>query len=455
MLTTEENQLLARVGKGTPMGTLMRQYWLPFLLSWELEADGPRQRVRLLGEDLVAFRDTSGRVGLLRDFCSHRGASLFYGRNQEDGLRCVYHGWKYDVNGCLVDMPNEPPETNFKDRIFHPSYPCREAAGVIWTYMGPRRQGSDLPPLPDLEWMSVPDDHRILAKRVQFCNWAQAIEGEIDSSHLGFTHSRVSEHQGTLVGDVVVASNQVDRHPRFEVLDTDYGVLIAARRDTPQDTYYYRISQFAMPFWTLVASGTERSDPTRGTRAWIPIDDESVLVLACTFHPLRPLNENERTVLKTGGGAGYVGTDHFLPPTTEPYGAWRPIARKENDYLRSEELQKTQFFSGVAEFWAQDALMQESMGKIYDRTEEHLGTSDSAIIRARKRMIDAARELHERGTVPPTVDNPSLYQVRAAVAGLPKDVPWLEATECWRRVVPGSNPGGVKLGMPEAGPRRR
>lgn len=452
MLSPEDNDLVTRVGRGTPMGDLMRQYWLPFLLSWELDADGPRQRIRLLGEELVAFRDTSGRVGLLRDFCSHRGASLFYGRNEEDGLRCVYHGWKYDVNGRVVDMPNEPPESRFKDRIQHPSYPCREAAGVIWTYMGTRKEP---PPLPELEWMSVPDDHRILAKRVQFCNWAQAIEGEIDSSHLGFTHSRVSDHKGTPAGDVIAAANQVDRHPRFRVLDTDYGVLIAARRDTPQGTYYYRISQFAMPFWTLVASGTERADPTRGTRAWIPIDDESVLVLATTFHPLRPLTDSERSVLKTGGGAGYVGSDYFLPPTTEPYGAWRPIARKENDYLRSEELQKTTYFSGVAEFWAQDALMQESMGKIYDRTWEHLGTSDTAIIRARKRMIDAARALRSSGTVPPTVDDPSLYRIRATVAALPRDVSWLEATEQWRRVVPGSNPGGVELGMPEAGARRR
>jgi phenylpropionate dioxygenase-like ring-hydroxylating dioxygenase large terminal subunit len=431
------------------MGNLMREYWLPVLLSWELKPDGPPERVRLLGEDLIAFRDSNGRPGLLAANCPHRGASLFFGRNEETGLRCVYHGWKFDVTGACVDMPSEPAESNFKHKVKATAYPCVEQAGVIWTYMGPRETP---PPLPNLEWMAVPEENCILAKRVQYCNWAQALEGEIDSSHLGFTHSRVADHQPSAAEqdeELVGASKyqRRDKHPRFDVLDTDYGVVIGARRDAEEDSYYYRISQFLMPSWTLVASGTERDDPTRGTRAYIPIDDENVMVFAATFHPLRPLTERERSVLKTGGGAGYVGENHFLPPTSQPFGRWRPIAGKDNDYLMDREAQKTKLFAGIAEFWAQDAALQETMGAIYDRSKEHLGSSDTAIIRMRARLISAAKALEE-GSTPPEVDAPELYRVRASVVVLPRDVSWLDATEHLRRVVPGTNPGGVEVGLP-------
>src|SRR6516162_8078788 len=178
MLSREDNELLCRVGRGTPMGELMRQYWMPAALSSELpERDGVPLRVRLLGEDLIAFRTTSGAVGLVRNSCPHRGASLFYGRNEETGLRCVYHGWKFDVAGRCVDMPNEPPESNFKDKVHAPAYPCREQNGIIWTYMGPR----DNPPsLPELELATVPESYRWIRPSVRECNWLQALEGDID-----------------------------------------------------------------------------------------------------------------------------------------------------------------------------------------------------------------------------------------------------------------------------------
>jgi len=452
--SNEDNELLTRVGAGTPMGDLIRQYWLPGLLSTELPTpNSDPLRVRLLGEDLIAFRDSDGRVGMVGAHCPHRGASLFFGRNEESGLRCVYHGWKYDVAGNCVDMPSEPPESSFKDRIRHTAYPCIEHAGVIWTYMGPL---SDPPALPNLEWMSVPDDHRILAKRVQYSNWVQALEGEIDSSHLGFAHSRVTDHRALSPEQERALSPSLryqrrDTHPRFELVETDYGVLIAARRGAEADSSYYRISHFLLPFWTLVASGTERDDPTRGTRAFIPIDDESVMVFATTFHPLRPLRETERAVLRTGGGAGYVGSDHFLPGATAPFGNWRPIASAENDYLLDRNAQRATSFTGIAEFWAQDAALQESMGAICDRTREHLGSSDSAIVRMRARLIGASKQFRKTGACPPGVEDPDLYQVRASVAVLPREEPWLPATEDLRRVVPGTNPGGVAVGLPVGG----
>src|SRR5947209_7055671 len=165
MLSRDDNELLCRIGPGTPMGNLMRQYWIPAALSSELpEPDGAPVRIRLLGENLIAFRVSSGAVGLVQNQCPHRGTSLFYGRNEDDGLRCVYHGWKYDVTGRCVDMPNEPPETQFKDRIRHLAYPCEERGGVIWTYMG---QARPAPPLPDLPWFLVPERQRFFTKRLQ------------------------------------------------------------------------------------------------------------------------------------------------------------------------------------------------------------------------------------------------------------------------------------------------
>ncbi|MPZ15404.1 MAG: Rieske 2Fe-2S domain-containing protein, partial [Chloroflexi bacterium] len=222
MLSKEDNELLTRVGPATPMGQLLRQYWIPVVRSEELaDPDGEPMRVRLLGEDLILFRDTSGRVGLLEDHCSHRGASLFFGRNEADGLRCVYHGWKYDVAGACVDMPNEPPESNFKDKIRHRAYPCREYGGMIWSYLGPR----DVPPeLPKLEWALVGAEQRNLTPVLRECNWVQALEGDIDTSHLYFLHARLDprEERGPQNDNGVYHE---DRHPRLHLVDTPYGVM--------------------------------------------------------------------------------------------------------------------------------------------------------------------------------------------------------------------------------------
>src|SRR6266571_4399066 len=201
MLSKADNELLCRIGPGTPTGALLRHYWLPFLFDWELVSDGEPQRVRLLGEDLIAFRDSLGRVGLLGDHCAHRGASLFFGRNEDCGLRCVYHGWKYDVDGRCVDMPNEPPESDFKDKIHHVAYPCREVSGAIWTYMGPRKEP---PPLPDLEWTQLPEGHAAFGKTLRECNWMQALEGDIDNAHVPFLHSKldVNRYDGSLAHEI-------------------------------------------------------------------------------------------------------------------------------------------------------------------------------------------------------------------------------------------------------------
>lgn len=437
MLTREENEILTRVGPGTPMGELMRQYWIPALLSSELgEPDGDTVRMRLLGEDLIAFRDTEGRVGLLGAHCSHRGAPLFYGRNEESGLRCIYHGWKYDVEGRCVDMPNEPPESNFKERVQHKAYPCRELGGVVWTYMGKLKPA---PPLPELEWTLIPENQRHVAKRVQFCNYAQALEGDLDQSHNSFLHTsanQLKEDSSEKAG--VEAWRKKDKHPRFVVSDTPYGVLIGASRAASADSRYWRLTQFLLPFHTM--TGPYGENPTRQSRAWVPMDDENTMLLAVNFHPLRPLTEKEVSRLRAGSGAGFVGDENFLPPANEPGGAWRPKARKENNYFFDRNLQRSQLFSGIPEFWAQDAAVQEGMGAIYDRTQERLGMSDSGIVQVRRRLIESAKASMAEAAPPPGALNPDWYRVRGAAAILPNGADWLKETEEIRRYVPGTNP---------------
>jgi nitrite reductase/ring-hydroxylating ferredoxin subunit len=443
MLSREDNELLTRVGAGTIMGEFMRQYWLPALLSHELpEPDGDVLRLRLLGEDLVAFRDSEGKLGILGAHCPHRGAPLFYGRNEERGLRCIYHGWKFDVNGYCTDMPNEPPETVFKDKIRHKTYPCQERAGVLWVYMG---SANPLPPLPELEWTLVPNENRYLAKRIQFCNFAQALEGDIDQSHTSFLHRQINRLKPETLE---AATSQVehwrvrDTHPRFSAVDTECGVLVGARRDVDEANCYWRLTQFLFPFYTM--TGPYGDNPTRYTRMWVPVDDESTMLFAASFHPLRPLEKKELDQYRRGSGAGFVGDDNFLPPDGGPGGAWRPKAKVENDFFFDRGLQRSKLFSGIPEFWAQDAAVQEGMGTIYDRSQEHLGTTDIGIIRFRKRLIDAAKALRDQKSSPPGVLDPTLYRVRGAAKLLPKDADWLEATEEIRRLVPGTNPDGPR-----------
>ncbi|MPZ12887.1 MAG: Rieske 2Fe-2S domain-containing protein [Chloroflexi bacterium] len=470
MLSRENNELLTRVGPGTAMGDLLRQYWIPALISSEVEPDGAPVRVRLLGEDLIAFRDTGGRVGMLGDHCSHRGASLFFGRNEEEGLRCVYHGWKYDVHGRCVDMPNEPPESSFRDKIRHTAYPCRERGGIIWTYMG-RRQvgaapgktqtdadlgddspGNSLPPLPELEFTLVPEDQILIQKRVQFCNWVQALEGDIDQSHVGFLHSRVPDHAPPAVGEAAAYRSleayfkRIDRRPRYALVDTPYGVRGCATRSDGSERNYYRVSHFLMPFHTITPPGAE-PDPSRSIRAWVPMDDDAVMVFGISYHPSRPFDDRARERLKAGAGANWVGEDHLLPATTAASGRWLPQARRGNDYLIDRDLQRSGPYSGIPEFWAQDAAMQESMGSIYDRSREHLGTADLFVVRMRQRLLDAARALRDQGAIPPGVDEPAAYRVRGVQVVSPNEVPWAEATRALCGAVPGTNPGGAELGL--------
>ena len=326
MLSATDNELLTRVGARTPMGNLLREYWIPFLFSWEVESNGSPERVRLLGEDLLAIRDSSGKPGLIAERCPHRGASLYFGRNEKDGLRCIYHGWKFDVAGRCVDMPSEPPDSNFQWKVRTVSYPVVERAGMIWAYMGSK---DEPPPLPALEWLGLPEDHIVASKRMQYSNWVQGMEGDLDQSHVSFVHSRLRlDSLSPRAG--VDAIRHYDTHPRFQVVETDYGVCIGSGRETPDGERYWRISQHLMPFHTM--TGPYGDNPTRNWRAWVPIDDENVFVIGVTFHPTRPFTGEQRENLLTKAGVWNISPENRAPVSSAPFGRWRPALSIENDF---------------------------------------------------------------------------------------------------------------------------
>jgi nitrite reductase/ring-hydroxylating ferredoxin subunit len=437
VLSEQDNELITRVGPGTPMGDLLRLYWIPLLFSWEVERGGGPERVRLLGEDLVAFRDSSGHIGLLQNNCPHRGASLFFGRNEDlaPGLRCVYHGWKFATDGACVDMPNEPAESDFKHKVRATAYPCIERAGFVWTYMGPQ---TPPPPLPRLEWLDLPETHLVASKRVQDTNWVQAMEGDIDQSHLSFTHRGLRPEEDPSEDPRIARIRKADTHPRFEVVRTRCGTCIAAGREAPQDNRYWRITQHLMPFHTM--TGPYGKDPLRNWRAWVPIDDSTCVVIGVTFHPRRPLTPEERARPRTPAWVWTISPEHRAPVTSQPFGRWRSSLDLQNDFGIDRHVQRTENFSGIRETWAQDAAPQVSMGPINDRTIERLGTSDLAIIAVRRRLLEAARALGERGEIPREISEPESYSVRSDALFLRADEKWFETTSERRRALAGVNP---------------
>jgi phenylpropionate dioxygenase-like ring-hydroxylating dioxygenase large terminal subunit len=414
MLTREENELVSRVGPGTPVGDLMRRYWVPALLSSELPSpDSDPVRVVLLGERLIAFRDTTGKVGLIQNNCPHRGASLFFGRNEESGLRCVYHGWKFDVEGNCVDMPNEPAESDFKHKVKAVAYPCRERGGIIWTYMGPR---SDPPPLPDLEPNMLPDAEQHVGAIQRTCNWLQALEGDIDTSHLGFLHLGALDPEKMEPGTFGYYTVK-DRCPRYSVIDTEAGAMYGAYRPAAGDVNYWRIAQFLFPFYALIPTGV--LGLSKLVRAWVPMDDE-------------------HTMFFVMGSQGSVGAGIDLrqvqPNTTDWYGRFNLPENASNDYLLDRQRQRSmQSYTGLSSVHLEDLAITESMGAVLDRTVEHLGTSDVMVIRVRRRLIAAALALRANGEIPPGAENPSVYRTRSGSAFLPKGVDWVAATEDLRK----------------------
>src|SRR5438270_7777158 len=331
MLKQEENELITRVAPGTPMGNTMRRYWMPALLSSELpHADSDPVCLRLLGEDLIAFRDTTGAVGLLQNNCPHRGASLFFGRNEEAGLRCVYHGWKFDVSGQCIDMPNEPAESDFKQKVRAAAYPTAEKAGVVWSYMGPLDR---LPPVPDLEWMRAPAGQAWVSKTYEACNYLQAMEGGLDTSHSSFLHR-------DLTPDGLSNPRARSTAPRLEVLNTDYGYMYASIRHLPDDRQnFVRVYHYVMPFYQLRAGGSPKTLGNTDGHMWVPIDDTTCWAWNFHFSHDKPQSYDEWQYYEHRMGRG-LAEDYFP-------GTFKLKANGSNDYGLSRERQRTVNFTGI------------------------------------------------------------------------------------------------------------
>lgn len=410
MLNASDNTLLTHTGQGTPMGELFRRFWHPVLLTEELpEADGTPMRLRVLREDLVAFRDSHGTVGIVDAFCPHRRAGMFFGRNEECGLRCVYHGWKFDVQGNCVDMPTEPATSTFKDKVKIKAYPTVEYGGCIWIYMGPPDKQPDPP---HLEWARVPESQRVLSRWIQECNYMQAVEGEIDSAHVSWLHAPLQVDNSPFHGrfnDAIIR----DGAPKLTVKPTDYGFCYGARRDADRGEYYWRVTHWLLPTFSLIPAN---SFP-RGGRCWIPIDDSHISVIQYSYHPERPLTEAE---VQRGKNSPQVEPVRYRLPDGTMIDICRDVRHAENDYLIDREIQRTQNFTGIEVVRSQDTAMTESMGGIVDRSQEHLGTTDVAVIAARRRLLTMARDL-QNGREPTEALRPEIYNVRAVDLVCPED----------------------------------
>ncbi|OWT63575.1 Rieske 2Fe-2S domain-containing protein [Candidimonas nitroreducens] len=434
MLKHEDNELLVRVGPKTAMGELMRLYWLPFLLSKDVPANGQPYRVRLLGEDLVAFRDSEGRVGLVDQACPHRGAPLVFARNEEGGLRCIYHGWKFSVDGRCHDMPAEPENTPMLNRVCVKAYSVRERNGVLWAYMGP----DETPPeLPAMEWNMVPPENVHVSMRIQECNWLQALEGEIDSAHAAMLHGRVDSG-----GSIDQWKQAADLAPKFEVVQHDAGLHIAARRKLDEDKSYVRVNQFLMPFWTLVPPFSQY--PELSGHAWVPIDDEHTLCIMFSYHPAQPLYEKTRSLFEAGHGGretGHASLNSFEPkPITHPYYNYWSKYNRENAYGYSPDLAR-KYNAGMPGLWLQDAACQSGVSPIYDRSKENLGVSDSGVARTRRMLLAAVKQLAAEGARPPSAGLQQKYLVRAISITIPKDGDWAAEGGEFMRAEPGKDFG--------------
>ncbi|HLZ83377.1 MAG TPA: Rieske 2Fe-2S domain-containing protein [Caulobacteraceae bacterium] len=417
MLTRAQNDMLTRTGPGTAMGALFRRFWIPVLLSRELaEPDGPPVRVNVLGEQLVAFRDSAGAVGLAEARCPHRGANLFFGRNEDGGLRCAYHGWKFDVRGQCLEIPtmasDAPTYAHLRERAAIVAYPTREWGDYIWAYLGPAEA---MPPLPEMEFALVGPAHRYVSKKLQECNWAQSAEGAVDTAHFSFLHAPVGE--GAMARLPPAYAEQVrwmkaDGAPRYTVVEHDAGLTLAGGRHADGGDTYWRIAQYLMPNHSLAPGGA--AGQTYHGQTWVPIDDTSCWVFTYSWNPERPLGEAERATFAAGGAIHSEVDEHYAP-----------LRRRANDYLIDRAMQKHESFTGIRGISEQDAAIQDSQGLIHDRAREMLGPTDLGVSRLRALMLEAARDL-AAGKPPPAAANPAAYRVRSGLIVTPGALPFDE-----------------------------
>lgn len=424
----ENNELLTRVGPGTPMGKFFRQYWLPVLPSVEMEEPGGRPvRIRLLGENLLLYRAPDGKIGLVGEQCPHRGVSLYFARNEVDGLRCVYHGWKYDIEGKCVDAPNVNNPERITNTVQNQAYACVERNGVIWTFMGDQ---ANKPELPALEWNLLPPEQTYITIKYQRSNWLQTLEGDIDSSHAGFLHgTNVAEDAADdkwfgMMGSGWLYQN-LDKRPTHAVSHTDYGMVLGARRSTPEGNGYWRIYQILMPSQVMIPAYGKDPFPAQ---LFVPADDYSTVVWSVNWHPTEAFGEADLTP---------IHDTTYEPPSHEAWGRWRSMASRANNYFYDEKLEEGERFFGVPKLPWQDQAMHESMGPIVDRTKENLCESDYGIAQARRMWLDEVTALVKQNQTPRGVHAPEAYAVRSTSVIVRPGEDWLEVAAERLRAIPG------------------
>jgi nitrite reductase/ring-hydroxylating ferredoxin subunit len=401
MLTHEDNKLLTETAAGTPMGDYFRRFWQPVALSEELsEPDGAPVRVTIMDEELVAFRDSDGRVGLIDRRCPHRGADLFFGRNEECGLRCVYHGWKFDVTGKAVDLPNVPPGARHHDTVRATSYPTQEYGGFVWAWLGP---ADKVPEIPQIEFGQVAPEQRYVTKQFIECNWAQVMEGDLDTSHFSFLHMPAPSVPSNENPDAPADERRLrwirnDPMPHFQILEHDVGFVVGGARKADDEGIYWRMTQFMLP-----SHGTGPSALPGETYfgfTVVPITDRACWIYTYAWNPEREIGPEERA--KLAGGFGIIAAldENYVP-----------FANRGNDFNIDRELQRTTSFTGVRGLAEQDLMVQQSQGYIADRTRENLTATDAAVVKFRRTLLAGARAL-AAGEEPPQPWRADAYRTR-------------------------------------------
>jgi len=415
MLTREQNELLCRVEGSAPMGQLMRSHWLPLCLSEEvLERDGAPVRARLLGEDLVVFRDTNGRLGVLGEFCPHRGASLSFGRNEECGLRCLYHGWKFDVEGNVIDMSSEPAGSAMKQAIRQKSYPAREGGGFVWIWMGPAERMREFEPP---AWAPVPSVRASVVKMHAACNWAQVLEGSIDSAHSSSLHS--SEMPAAQVDSARATQTSWprpsnDKAPKLQFQPTSYGFRYAAIRKpilNPEANQYIRTTLFIAPFTVLIPP----NDQYNLAQMLVPLDDVNTMFYWVAWHPDPAKGISQEDWRRFCAATVSVDLDENF----------RKKRTLENRYLQDRAAMKRGDFTGIKGIPTQDMAMWESMGPMVDRSRDRPGSSDVAVVQFRRMMVNAAKKFDEGGPAIGTTEPRIAHVKLASFEGIvPKTTDW-------------------------------
>ena len=408
MLTKEQNELLCRVEGDAAMGQLARRHWLPVCMSEELpERDGKPVRSRLLGEDLVVFRDSNGRIGVLGEHCLHRRASLVYGRNEDCGLRCLYHGWKFDVEGNVVDMPSEAPGAAQRLGKKTKAYPAAEGGGFIWAWMGPKEEMREFEPP---AWAPQPGIRYAIVKMHAACNWAQVLEGSIDSAHSSSLHST------NMPSAEVEGSTATDKAPRLQFEATSYGFRYAAIRKPirdPETHQYVRTTLYIAPFTCLIPP----NDQYNLAQMLIPMDDVNTMFYWIAWHPDPNKGISSEAWRKFCAATPGVDLD------TE----YRKLRNLQNDYRQDRDAMKRGDWTGIEGIPTQDMAMWESMGPISDRSQDHPGSSDLAVAQFRRMMVAAAKKMKDGGPALGTTDPHIPHAHLASFEGVvEKSVDWRE-----------------------------